>query len=136
MQIGDSYLVSPRRIDRIVDLIEGSDLLLIDVYTKFKEFPFTYENREHSQRSHYISMKPMTDLEMKAQNYFPDVDSWESSEKLNEFISDATASESYMPEFRDLMTKTFVKPDVKENDNTPLIVGALCVGGILLLAFN
>ena len=51
MKVGDSFLVSERRIDRIVKIIEGSDLLIIDVYTKFKEFPFTYENREQGADS-------------------------------------------------------------------------------------
>jgi len=128
MKVGDSYLVSSRRIDQIQKIIPGSDRVTINVYTSFGSFPFSFENREGSLQSIYDGLSPITDLEAESISYIPEENP--SSDLYDEYLSKTTPSKPAMPEFTKMMTETFVKPE--ESSNAPAMLAFFGVGIFVL----
>ena len=129
MKIGDSYLVSSRRIDQIQEIIPGSDRVTINVYTSFKSYPFSFENREGSLQSIYDGLTPLTDLEAESLGYIPEENP--TSDPYDEFLAKTSSSAPAMPEFTKLMKTTFAKP--KNNSNAPMMLAFFGVSIFVLL---
>ncbi len=129
MKVGNSYLVSKRRIDQIQEIIPGSDRVTINVYTSFGSFPFSFENREGSLQSIYDGLTPITDLEAATIGYIPEENP--SSDPYDEYLSKTTPSKPAMPTFTKMMTETFNKPE--ESSNAPVMLAVLGVSIFVLL---
>jgi hypothetical protein len=130
MKVGDSYLVSKRRIDQIQQIIPGSDLVMINVYLKTGDYPFTFENREQSRQSIYTLLKPITEFQAKAFGYIPENEP--STDLYDDYISKTTPTGFAMPEFQALMKTGFKKPS---NNNSSILIGTIFGAGLLLLLF-
>jgi hypothetical protein len=97
MKVGDSFLVNARRIDNIQMIVPGSEQVIIDVYTSFKEDAFRFENRETSSQLQYIELKPITDLQAEVLGYLPEHTSL--TEEIETFLDDVETSSDIKKEF-------------------------------------
>ena len=129
MKVGDSFLVSSRRIDQIQEIIPGSDRVTINVYTSFKSYPFTFENREGSLQSIYKGLTPISAFEAASIGYLPEHNP--TSDPYDEYLSKTAPSTPAMPEFHKMMTETFKKQE--ESSNAMMIAAVFGFGFIVLL---
>jgi hypothetical protein len=90
MKVGDSFLVNDRRIDNIQLIVPGSEQVIIDVYTSFKDDGFRFENRETSSQLQYVKLEPISDLEAETLRYLPEHTSL--TEEIESFLANPESS--------------------------------------------